>query len=139
VVDVRAESLTAVVAEVTLGRGADITFEVTGVQGALDVVGDVTRMSGKIALVGFHQGADRTVPLGQWNWMAYRIVNAHFREIDTIMRGMTVGMRLLTAGKISLDELVTHRYPLDDIELAFRTARDKPPGFVKATVRMGPT
>jgi threonine dehydrogenase-like Zn-dependent dehydrogenase len=133
-VDVTQESLQEVVAELTGGVGADITFEVTGAQAPLAVVGDVTRMSGKIAIVGYHQGEPRQIPLAHWNWMAFSIVNAHFRDVGTIMRGMSVGMRLLTAGRISLDGLVTHRFGLDDINDAFATAVDKPEGFVKATV-----
>jgi threonine dehydrogenase-like Zn-dependent dehydrogenase len=66
--------------------------------------------------------------------MAFAIINGHYREIDTIMRGMTVGMRLLASGVLSLSPLVTHRFPLAEIGAAFRAARDKPPGFVKATV-----
>jgi 2-desacetyl-2-hydroxyethyl bacteriochlorophyllide A dehydrogenase len=134
VVDVRSESLPDVVREATDGRRADITFEVTGSQAALSGLGDVTRMSGKIALVGFHQGEPRRIPLGDWNWMAFQLVNAHFREASTIMRGMTVGMRLLTSGQVSLDGLVTHSYPLADIAEAFTAAHEKPAGFVKATV-----
>ncbi len=134
VVDVTAESLPDVVHELTGGRGADVTFECTGTQGALSTLGDVTRMSGRLVLVGFHQGADREIPLAQWNWMAFDIVNAHFREASTIMRGMTVGTRLLSSGRLSLEPLVTHRYALDDIGAAFQAAVDKPPGFVKATV-----
>jgi threonine dehydrogenase-like Zn-dependent dehydrogenase len=66
--------------------------------------------------------------------MAFQIVNAHFRDVGTIMRGMSIGMRLLTAGRISLDGLVTHRFRLDAINDAFATAVEKPEGFVKATV-----
>jgi threonine dehydrogenase-like Zn-dependent dehydrogenase len=134
VVDVRTESLADAVAEATGGRGADITFECTGTQGALSGVGDITRMSGKIAIVGFHQGESRQVPLGFWNWMAFTIVNAHFREVSTIMRGMTIGMRLLASNVLSMDGLVTHRFALDDINDAFQTLQDKPVGFVKAVV-----
>jgi L-iditol 2-dehydrogenase len=134
VVDVTAESLPAVVRGLTDGRGADVTFECTGTQAVLGMLGDVTRMSGRVVLVGFHQGADREIPLAQWNWMAFDIVNAHFREVSTIMRGMTIGSRLLAAGHLSLEPLVTHRFGLDDIGAAFQTAMDKPPGFVKATV-----
>lgn len=134
VVDVRSESLPNVVRELTGGRGADITFEVTGAQSALDVVAQTTRMSGTIALVGYHQGAPRSLPLGHWNWMAFHIVNAHFRDESVIMRGMTVGMRLLTSKRLSLAGLVTHRFDLADIDAAFRTAAEKPAGFVKATV-----
>jgi L-iditol 2-dehydrogenase len=137
VVDVTTESLADVVSELTGGRGADVTFECTGTQGALKTVGEVTRMSGKIVLVGYHQGADRAIPLGYWNWMAFQIVNGHFREVATIMRGMTMGMRLLTSGVLDLSPLVTHRFALDDIAEAFRAARSKPPGFVKAVVTLG--
>jgi threonine dehydrogenase-like Zn-dependent dehydrogenase len=127
-VDVRREALPA---------GADVAFEVTGVQGGLDALGEVTRMSGKVVIVGFHQGGDRMLPLGHWNWMAYDIVNAHFRDVDTIMAGMRTGMRLLTSGRLSLADLVTHRFALDDVNDAFAVAVEKPPGFVKATVCMG--
>jgi L-iditol 2-dehydrogenase len=134
VVDVTSESLPDVVADVTDGRGADISFECTGTQAALGTVGAVTRMSGKIVLVGYHQGADRAIPLGYWNWMAFQIVNGHFREVATIMRGMTIGMRLLSAGVLDLTPLVTHRFALDEIDEAFRAAREKPAGYVKAVV-----
>jgi L-iditol 2-dehydrogenase len=133
-VDVSSESLPDVVKELTDGRGADLSFEVTGVQPGLDLLGDVTRMSGTVAIVGYHQGAPRSLRLGEWNWMAFRIVNAHFREVATILRGMRIGMRLLTAGRITMDDLLTHRFALDRIDEAFRTAVQKPAGFVKATV-----
>jgi threonine dehydrogenase-like Zn-dependent dehydrogenase len=137
VVDVTRESLADVVREATSGRGADVSFEITGAQGPLLVLGDVTRMSGKVVVVGYHQGGLRELPLGQWNWMAFEIVNAHFREVATIMRGMRIGMRLLTSGRLALDDLVTHRFGLEDVNRAFATAVEKPPGFVKATVTMG--
>jgi L-iditol 2-dehydrogenase len=135
-VDVRGESLADAVREETDGAGADVTFEVTGVQAALSLVGDATRMSGRVAIVGFHQGGSRELPLGAWNWMAFEIVNAHFRDVDAIMRGMRAGMRLLTSGRVELGDLVTHRFGLEDVNRAFATAVEKPPGFVKATVSM---
>lgn len=138
-VDSRTEDAAAVVAELTDGRGADVTFEVTGVQGGLDAVADLTRMSGKVVLVGFHQGAPRTLPLGHWNWMAYDLRNAHFREPATIMRGMDVAGRLLAAGRLDLAPLVTHRFGLERIDEAFATALAKPEGFVKAVVTMSGT
>jgi 2-desacetyl-2-hydroxyethyl bacteriochlorophyllide A dehydrogenase len=134
VIDPVREPLVDRVRELTDGRGVDMTFEVTGVQQALDPVGDVTRMSGTVVITGYHQGEPRSIPLGRWNWMAFRIVNAHFREASTILRGMQMGMRLLTSGRVRLDDLVTHRYPLERIDDAFRTAVDKPERFVKATV-----
>jgi L-iditol 2-dehydrogenase len=125
-VDVRRESLH--------GLDADVSFEVTGVQAGLEAAGDATRMSGKLVIVGFHQGGPRAIPLGGWNWMAFELVNAHFRDVATIMRGMRTGMRLLTSGRLTLDDLVTHRFALADVNDAFAVAVEKPAGFVKATV-----
>lgn len=136
VVNVRSESLSDVVRELTDGRGADVSFEVTGVQAPLSMLGDVTRMSGKLVIVGYHQGGMREVPLAHWNYQAFQVINAHFREEATIMRGMRTGMRLLTSGRLRLDGLVTHRFSLQDINRAFQTAHEKPEGFVKSTVRM---
>jgi 2-desacetyl-2-hydroxyethyl bacteriochlorophyllide A dehydrogenase len=135
-VHVGRQDLAETIAELTDGALADLCFECTGSQAALEGMGGVTRMSGKLVLVGFHQGAPRSVPLGWWNWMAYDVRNAHFREVSTILRGMEVGGRLQRSGLIDLASHVTHRFELADIADAFDTALDKPDGFVKATVVM---
>lgn len=134
VVDPLTEVLPDVVRDVTGGRGADVSFECTGTQAALVACGETTRMSGKVAIVGFHQGVPREVPLDYWNWMAFTILNGHFRETSIIMRGMDVAMRLTSSGVLSTAGLVTHRFALDDLDTAFATLRDKPPGFVKAVI-----
>lgn len=133
-VQVGEEDLAQAVADLTGGRLADVCIECTGSQSALESAGTVTRMSGKLVLVGFHQGPPRSIPLGYWNWMAYDVRNAHFREMSTILRGMEVGSRLLGAGTVDLSAHVTHRFELADIADAFDTALAKPEGFVKATV-----
>jgi L-iditol 2-dehydrogenase len=134
VVDTSAQSLPRVVEEITDGRGADVTYEVTGIERGLVLAGEVTRMSGKLCIVGYHQGGMRSIPLADWNWMAFHLVNAHFRDIDTIMRGMRTGMRLVNAGVLDAAQLVTGSFSLDEIGRAFETAAAKPDGFVKAVV-----
>lgn len=122
------------VARIAAGDGADVTYEVTGVGPGLDLAAAVTRMSGTLGIVGYHQGAPRPVPLGHWNWMAYTIANAHFRDPDVIMAGLRAGMRLVSAGVLDPSPLVTHRFGLDQTAEAFATAEAKPSGFVKAVV-----
>ena len=136
VVNPARESLPEIVKTMTDGKGADVSFEVVGAQAPLSMLGDVTRMSGKVVIVGYHQGEPRQIPLGYWNWMAFQILNAHFREEATILRGMRIGMRLLTSGRLSLEDLVTHRFSLSEINQAFLAAHEKPEGFVKSTVVM---
>lgn len=102
------------------------------------MLGDVTRMSGKAVVVGYHQDGRREIPLAQWNWMAFQVLNAHFREVSTIMHGMRIGMRLLTSGRLSIEGLVTHRFTLPEINQAFESAHANPEGFVKSTVAINP-
>lgn len=135
-VNVSTESLPETVKALTEGTGADAAFELVGSQAPLSLLGEVTRMSGKVVIVGFHQGEPRQIPLGYWNWMAFQILNAHFREEAIILRGMRIGMRLLTSGRLSLAELITHRFPLSEIGQAFLAAHEKPVGFVKSTIVM---
>lgn len=137
VVDPGTESVADVVRKMTDGHGADVAYEVTGSGQGLELVGQVTRMCGKLCIVGYHQGGLRSLPLGEWNWMAFELVNAHFRDIDTLMRGMRAGMRLVNAGVLDVSQLVSQTYPLGRIAEAFETAAAKPEGFVKAVVEPG--
>ncbi len=136
IVNVAESSLPEAVKALTDGQGADAAFEVVGAQAPLNLLGEVARMSGKVVIVGFHQGEPRQIPLGYWNWMAFQILNAHFREETTILRGMRIGMRLLTSGRLTLEDLVTHRFGLDEINQAFLAAHEKPEGFIKSTIVM---
>lgn len=137
VVDTRTESLAAAVREATDGRGVDVAYEVTGVQAGLELAGEVVRIGGALCVVGYHLGGSRTIPLGDWNWRALRILNAHFRDVATIMEGMRAGMRLVEAGALDVAPLMTHVYPLDRVADAFADAAARPDGFVKAVVEPG--
>jgi threonine dehydrogenase-like Zn-dependent dehydrogenase len=134
VVHIATESLTDAVGEVTDGTGADLSYEITGVSAGLLAAGEATRMSGKVCVVAYHQGGVREIPLGRWNWMAFQIVNAHFRDTGAIMRGMRAGMRLVNAGILDVAGLVTHTVPLAGIAEAFEVASARPEHFVKAVV-----
>lgn len=137
VVDTRSESLADAVRETTDGRGADVTYEVIGVQAGLDMAGDATRMGGKICIVGYHLGGTRAIPLGHWNWMAFQLVNAHFRDPMAVVGAMRAGMRLVETGALDVAPLMTDVLPLEDVAEAFKRAAEKPDGFVKAVVEPG--
>jgi L-iditol 2-dehydrogenase len=137
VVNTTTDSLTDAVGKVTDGCGADLSYEITGVSEGLRMAGEATRMSGKVCVVAYHQGGTREIPLGRWNWMAFQIVNAHFRDIDTIMHGMRAGMRLVNAGILDVSGLMTCTFPLASIAEAFEIASARPEHFVKAVVEPG--
>lgn len=130
------EDLKKKINELTNGQGVDVSFEVGGVQATLDVAPAITRMEGKIVIFGFHPGQRTIKDLGYWNWMAFDIINGHFRDLRTILDGARRGMELVNANKINMKPLVTHTYKLDQIEDAFTAAKNKPEGFIKAVVVM---
>jgi threonine dehydrogenase-like Zn-dependent dehydrogenase len=133
-VDTSSEDLAGRVAKITGGRGADLSFEVTGANAGLELAGAAIRMSGKLCIVGYHQSGTRSIRLGHWNWMAFNIINAHFRDENTIMSGMRAGLRLMSAGALDVAPLLTSSFPLERIAEAFQAAAAKPDGFVKAVI-----
>ncbi len=118
----------------TEGRGADVAFEVGGVQATLDLAADIIRMEGKLVIFGYHPGPRQIKHLGYWNWMAFDIINAHFRNLQTILNGARVGMQLLNARQLNMAPLITHTFPLERIEEAFTAAKVKPKGFIKSVM-----
>ena len=48
-----------------------------------------------------------------------------------------IAIDLLASGRVSLDSMVTHRFPLERIADAFETAYDKTSGSVKVQIHQG--
>jgi threonine dehydrogenase-like Zn-dependent dehydrogenase len=120
--------------DLTNGKGFDVSFEVGGNEATLNLAADICRMEGKLVIFGFHPGPRKIKDLGYWNWMAFDIINAHFRDLNTILNGTRAGMELLNSGKINMKPLITHKFKLDEIENAFNAAKEKPKGFIKAVI-----
>jgi threonine dehydrogenase-like Zn-dependent dehydrogenase len=91
-------------------------------------------MEGKLVIFGFHPGPRKIKDFGYWNWMAFDIINAHFRNLDTILKGSRIGMDMLNYKRIDMQPLITHEFPIEKIEDAFSVAKDKPKGFVKSVI-----
>lgn len=118
----------------TGAKGADAAFEVGGQQATLDMAADILRMEGKLIIFGYHPGPRTIRDLGYWNWMAFDIINAHFRDLATILKGADIGIRLLNSGQLQMKPLITHTFPLEDIDAAFQAAHRKPVGFIKSVI-----
>ncbi|TFG95109.1 MAG: hypothetical protein E4H13_13850 [Calditrichales bacterium] len=120
--------------EITAGSGVDVSFEVGGSQGTLDLAASLCRMEGKLVIFGYHPGSRTIQDLGFWNWMAFDIINAHFRDKNVILDGTRRGMAMLNAKKVTMKPLITHSFRLDQINAAFASAVEKPHGFVKSVI-----
>lgn len=118
----------------TGGRMADVVIEATGKQGPLDLATNLTRVRGRLIVAGYHQDGPRTVNMQLWNWHGIDVINAHERDPEVYRSGMEEGVRLLAAGELDLDPLITHTFPLADINQAFRMTEERPDGFLKSVV-----
>lgn len=112
----------------------DVVIEATGLQAGLDAATELVREHGVLSILGFHQGGHRSVDLETWNWKSIDVVNAHVRRRDLLTEAIRRGLQLAGEGQIRPGRLITHRFPLEDVDRAFEALASKPPGFIKAIV-----
>ena len=122
------------VGRLTEDRLADVVIEAVGLQWPLDLAGELVREGGRLVIAGYHQNGPRQVNMQMWNWKGIDIVSAHERDPEVQRRGMREGIAAAAEGRLDLDALVTHRYPLSQLDEALDATRDKPQGFVKGWV-----
>ncbi len=123
------------VKELTGGDLCERVVEVVGKQEPLDLAGELTRERGRLVVAGYHQDGPRQVNMWLWNWRGLDVVNAHERDPRIYVEGMRAAVSLAAAGRLALEELCTHSFPLERLGDALDAARDRPDGFVKAVIR----
>jgi NADPH:quinone reductase len=109
-------------------------LEAAGVQETLDLAGRLTAVRGRLVIAGFHQDGARTVDLQHWNWRGVDVINAHERDPQVVVAGIREAVALAAAGRLDIQPLLTHAFPLARAADAFETARTRPDGFLKAVV-----
>ena len=109
-------------------------LEAAGTQAALDTASQLVAAGGRLVIAGYHQDGPRTVDLQSWNWRGLDVVNAHERDPAVYAAGMREAVAAVLDGRIELEPLLTHRFPLERLGDALEAARARPPGFVKAWV-----
>jgi threonine dehydrogenase-like Zn-dependent dehydrogenase len=114
--------------------GADVVIEATGKQGPLDLATNLVRVRGRLIIAGYHQDGPRTVNMQLWNWNGIDVINAHERDPEVYRSGMEEGVRLLAAGELDLEPLITHTFPLAENNQAFRMTEERPEGFLKSVI-----
>jgi threonine dehydrogenase-like Zn-dependent dehydrogenase len=122
------------VGELTAGAGADRVFEVVGQQEPLDLAGELTRVRGRLLIVGYHQDGRRSVDMHLWNWRGLDVVNTHERDRAVYVEGMREAVAAMAGGRLDPRPLYTHRYRLDELGDAMEAMRARPDGFLKALV-----
>ncbi len=130
-----ADDLAERVEAATDGRGADMTLEsVGGYTGTtFEQAVRLTRTQGRIILLGGFMEPftiDLIPPLEK----EQSIIFSSCYSILDGKHDYEIAIDLLASGRVSLDSMVTHRFPLERIGEAFETAYDKTSGSVKVQI-----
>jgi len=130
VVNTKTEDGYKKVIEFTGGRGADITFECAGgtaMPMTLPQAVSFTRIGGKVVIVGGFEKEQKTIEL-DWS----RIQMSEIQLIPSASYSywgldpeMQICLDLLAKGKLNAKKMITHSFPLNEINKAFETARNK--------------
>lgn len=114
------DEIEAFVQDIALGAGVDVAIDTTGLSPVIEQAYGLTHADGRTILVGVPKDKVTiyTLPL-------------HFKKVLTGSHGGSIEpdvtipklIRLVEAGRMTLDGLVTHEYPLVDINEAIHTMR----------------
>lgn len=117
-------------------RGCGVVFEFAGKPDALNLAASMTAVHGHLTIGGFHnsQGGLRTVNMELWNWKAITVLNGHERRVSVHKEAQTEFINDSARDELHSADLVTHQYPLEEINRAFEDQLNRPTGFMKGVI-----
>ena len=114
----------------TGGAGADVTIECSGALEAPQQCADVTKRAGKIIIVAFYPGPV-TLDLSAIVRSGISIYTSRGEGGNNVKRAVALAAR----GRLRGAELVTHHFPLQEIDTALRVVREREGDPVKVVVQ----
>jgi len=130
--DSRDPDLVQRVLDLTGGRGADVVVETSGAPAATASVIDLVRKEGKASFIGFANDLPGipVVPMMLKTLTVYGIGgNGGRGQYER-------ALELVRTGRVDLEPLVTHRFPLAEVAEAFEVASTKRDGAIKVVVEV---
>jgi len=119
VIDIEKDDPIQRVKEITEGRMADLVMDVTGnPKGPITAI-DLVKKKGTVILPGLY-GMDRETPLvlDKVVYKEVKVQGAFSHDFQSVLPAI----RLAESGKYPLEKMVTHRFPLEEAEMAVRVA-----------------
>lgn len=111
----------------------DIVLEATGVTPGLATAATLVRPFGTLCIVGYHHTGDAKMDMDLW-YKAVTIINGFCPDRTRLMCAMSDALDLIARHRFSYAPLVTHRFPLDEVDRAYELMDARAEGFVKAVL-----
>lgn len=108
----------------TENRLADVVFEVSGVQAAVDVMTEVAGIRGRIVMVAIH-GQPKSVNLFKFFWKELKLIGARVYEPQDYEEAI----ELVKQEKLPLQHMITAVKPLTTIQQVFEDIDQQPDGM----------
>jgi threonine dehydrogenase-like Zn-dependent dehydrogenase len=132
-IDPAREDPVGAVARITRGRMADLVIEAVGHEDqALDLCTRLARKGGRILYFGV---PGETIEKVRWRDLFFKNLTVHTSVDPDFARDFPLAMRWLAEGRIDLAPIITHRFPLREVQRAHETFRDRTDGALKVLLR----
>lgn len=130
-INAKEEDVKAQVEELTQGRGVDVVFETAGSVSTSQLTVEVTKKGGRVVLIG----------LPSQTHFDFELLKVVDKELDVlgVFRYANVYpgcVDLLNAGKVDLQSLITHRFPLEKTQEALQFAHEHKEESIKVVVNL---
>lgn len=132
----KTENVCEKINEITNGRMADFVIEGTGLERVLVGCSDYLRNRGRLVIMSSHENACDNFDFRPALSRGISITGAHPPRSTDARDDMARAIALVNNGVFRNEELVTHKFKLDDINEAFETLEHKPKGYIKGIVVM---
>lgn len=121
IVNIMKEDLKEIILNETEGLGADVIIEASGAEPAIKTMPEYLRTRGTIVVLGEAAKSELGI---DWNQFLFKSCSVIF-NFGEVHEAWKITMRLLEAGKLELEKLITHRLPLSGFAEGFEVLDSK--------------
>ncbi len=132
----RTENAAERIAEITNGHMADFVIEGTGVEAVLEGSFEYIRNAGRLVVMSSHERSMGEFDLRPALARGITIASGHPTHSQNPREDMRRAISLVNNNVFRNEELISHRFKLEDINEAFETLENKPKDYIKGIVVM---